>query len=152
VFIDLRDRYGKVQIVIDPSQGDELHDLAGSVRNEDFLRVTGRVVRRAEKDINPKLPTGEIDVRSTKLEVLNKSRVVPFEPGTTTPPNEELRLKYRFLDLRRPRLQELIVFRHRLTKLIRDYFDRHGMTIPCHPTTSGRLRLLLETQEFIPFP
>ncbi|MBI3862471.1 MAG: aspartate--tRNA ligase [Planctomycetia bacterium] len=126
VFIDLRDRYGKVQIVIDPSQGDELHDLAGSVRNEDVLRVTGTVVRRAEKDINPKLPTGEIDVRSTHLEVLNKSRVVPFEPGTLTPPNEELRLKYRFLDLRRPRLQELMVFRHRLTKLVRDYFDRHG--------------------------
>jgi aspartyl-tRNA synthetase len=126
VFIDLRDRYGKVQIVIDPSQGNELHDLAGSVRNEDVLRVTGRVVRRAEKDVNPKLPTGEIDVRSTKLEVLNKSRVVPFEPGTTSPPNEELRLKYRFLDLRRPRLQELTFFRHRLTKLIRDYFDRHG--------------------------
>ncbi len=126
VFIDLRDRYGKVQIVIDPSQGNELHDLAGSVRNEDVLRVTGKVVRRSEKDINPKLPTGAIDVRSTKLEVLNKSRVVPFEPGTTTPPNEELRLKYRFLDLRRPRLQELVVYRHRLTKLVRDYFDRHG--------------------------
>ena len=126
VFIDLRDRYGKVQIVIDPSQGNELHDLAGSVRNEDVLRVTGRVVRRADKDINPKLPTGEIDVRSTKLEVLNKSRVVPFEPGTTTPPNEELRLKYRFLDLRRPRLQELVFFRHRLTKLIRVYFDQQG--------------------------
>ncbi|MGE5192099.1 MAG: aspartate--tRNA ligase [Deltaproteobacteria bacterium] len=126
VFIDLRDRYGKVQVVFDPSQGAELHDLAGSVRNEDVLRVTGTVVRRAAKDVNAKLPTGEIDIRATKLEVLNKSRVVPFEPGTTSPPNEELRLKYRFLDLRRPRLQELVMFRHRLTKLIRDYFDRHG--------------------------
>ncbi len=126
VFIDLRDRYGKVQIVIDPSQGEELHDLAGSVRNENVLRVTGLVVRRADKDVNPKLPTGEIDIRSTHLEVLNKSLVVPFEPGTTTPPNEELRLKFRFLDLRRPRLQELTIFRHKLTKLIRDYFDRHG--------------------------
>ena len=126
VFVDLRDRYGKVQIVFDPSQGQEQHDLAGSVRNEDVLRVTGTVVRRSDKDINPKLPTGEIDIRSTKLEVLNKSRVVPFEPGTTTPPNEELRLKYRFLDLRRPRLQELMVFRHRLAKLVRDYFDKHG--------------------------
>ncbi|HLJ12589.1 MAG TPA: OB-fold nucleic acid binding domain-containing protein, partial [Planctomycetaceae bacterium] len=126
VFIDLRDRYGKVQVVIDPTQGQSLHDLAGAVRNEDVLRVTGRVVRRAEKDVNPKLATGEIDIRANVLEVLNKSRVVPFEPGTTTPPNEELRLKYRFLDLRRPRLQELMLFRHRLTKLVRDYFDRHG--------------------------
>ncbi|MBS0263148.1 MAG: aspartate--tRNA ligase [Planctomycetes bacterium] len=126
VFIDLRDRYGKVQIVFDPSQGDDLHNLAGSVRNEYVLKVTGKVVRRAEKDVNPKIPTGEIDVRSNHLEVLNASRVVPFEPGTLNPPNEELRLKYRFLDLRRPRLQELMVFRHRLTKLVRDYFDRHG--------------------------
>src|SRR5262249_46307829 len=107
---DLRDRYGKVQVVFDPSQGAELHDLSGSVRNEDVLEVTGRVVRRSEKDINPKLPTGEIDVRATHLKILNKSRVVPFEPGTTSPPNEELRLKYRFLDLRRPRLQELMIF------------------------------------------
>jgi aspartyl-tRNA synthetase len=126
VFVDLRDRYGKVQIVFDPSQGQTQHDLAGSVRNEDVLRVTGTVVRRSEKDVNPKLPTGEIDIRSTKLEMLNKSRVVPFEPGTTTPPNEELRLKHRFIDLRRPRLQELMVFRHRLAKLVRDYFDKHG--------------------------
>jgi aspartyl-tRNA synthetase len=126
VFVDLRDRYGKVQVVFDPSQGAELHDLSGSVRNEDVLCVTGTVIRRAAKDVNPRLPTGEIDIRATKLEILNKSRVVPFEPGTTNPPNEELRLKYRFLDLRRPRLQELVMYRHRLTKLVRDYFDRHG--------------------------
>src|SRR5262249_54706731 len=88
--------------------------------------VTGRVVRRSEKDVNPKLPTGEIDIRAANLKILNKSRVVPFEPGTANPPNEELRLKYRFLDLRRPRLQELVLFRHRLTKLVRDYFDGHG--------------------------
>ncbi|MGQ0634271.1 MAG: aspartate--tRNA ligase [Planctomycetaceae bacterium] len=125
VFVDLRDRYGKVQVVFDPQQCPETHGLAGGVRNEDVLRVTGNVVARAEKDVNPKLPTGEIDVRATRLEVLNKSRVVPFEPSTTNPPNEELRLKFRFLDLRRPRLQELMVYRHRLTKLIRDYFDRH---------------------------
>lgn len=126
VFVDLRDRYGKVQVVFDPSEGAEQHTLAGSVRNEDVLCVTGKVTARSEKDVNPKLPTGEIDVRSTKLVILNKSRTVPFEPGTTNPPNEELRLKYRFLDLRRPRLLELMIFRHKLTKAIRDYFDRHG--------------------------
>ncbi|MFN0051151.1 MAG: aspartate--tRNA ligase [Planctomycetales bacterium] len=126
VFVDLRDRYGKVQVVFNPSQGQELHDLAGTVRNEDVLRVTGVVEPRADKDVNPKLATGEIDVRAAKLEVLNKSRTVPFEPSTTTPPNEELRLKHRFLDLRRPRLQEALIFRHRLTMLIREYFDQHG--------------------------
>jgi aspartyl-tRNA synthetase len=126
VFIDLRDRYGKVQVVVDPAQGERLHAMAGSVRSEDVLRVTGQVAARADKDINPKLPTGEIDIRASELVVLNKSRPVPFEPGTATPPNEELRLKYRFLDLRRPRLQELMIFRHRLAKLVRDYFDSHG--------------------------
>ena len=126
VFVDLRDRYGKVQVVFDPSEGAAQHSAAGDVRNEDVLQVTGRVVARAAKDVNAKIPTGEIDVRSQSLVVLNKSRTVPFEPSTNSPPNEEFRLKYRFLDLRRPRLQELVMFRHRLTKLIRDYFDRDG--------------------------
>jgi aspartyl-tRNA synthetase len=126
VFVDLRDRYGKVQVVFDPQQCSDTHGLAGGVRNEDVLRVTGQVVARSDKDVNPKLPTGEIDVRATNLEVLNKSRVVPFEPSTTNPPNEELRLKYRFLDLRRPRLQDALIFRHRLTMLVREYFDKHG--------------------------
>jgi len=126
VFVDLRDRYGKVQVVFDPSEGADQHSAAGDVRNEDVLQVTGRVVARSAKDVNAKIPTGEIDVRSQRLVVLNKSRTVPFEPSTSNPPNEEFRLKYRFLDLRRPRLQELVMFRHRLTKLIRDYFDRDG--------------------------
>jgi aspartyl-tRNA synthetase len=128
VFIDLRDRYGKIQVVFDPqvSKDPVLHDAAGSLRNEDVLRVTGEVTLRGTKDINPKLPTGEVDIHATKLEVLNKSRTPPFEPSTQNPPNEELRLKYRFIDLRRPRLQELMLFRHRLAKLVRDYFDREG--------------------------
>lgn len=126
VFVDLRDRYGKVQVVFDPQQCPDTHGLAGDVRNEFVLRVTGGVVARSDKDVNPKLPTGEIDIRATKLEVLNKSQVVPFEPSTTNPPNEELRLKYRFLDLRRPRLQEALIFRHRLTMLIREYFDKNN--------------------------
>ena len=128
VFIDLRDRYGKIQVVFDPqvSKDSVLHDAAGSLRSEDVLRVTGEITLRSAKDINPKLPTGEIDIHAVTLEVLNKSKTPPFEPSTQNPPNEELRLKYRFVDLRRPRLQELVHFRHRLTKLIRDYFDREG--------------------------
>lgn len=128
VFIDLRDRYGKIQVVFDlaKSSDADLHAAAQSLRAEDVLRVTGRVVRRAEKDVNPKLATGEIDIQATKLEVLNKSKQVPFEPRTSDPPNEEMRLRYRFIDLRRPRLQELVIFRHKFTKLVRDYFDQHG--------------------------
>ena len=76
-------RYGKVQVVFDPQECPDTHGEAGSVRNEDVLRVTGNVVARSDKDVNPKLPTGDIDIRATKLEVLNKSRVVPFEPSTT---------------------------------------------------------------------
>ena len=128
VFIDLRDRYGKVQVVFDPSRSTDptLHDLAGTLRSEWVLQVTGNVVARADKDVNPKLPTGEIDIAATKLVILNRCPTPPFEPGTTDLPNEELRLKYRFLDLRRPRLQELMIFRHQFSKLVRDYFDGLG--------------------------
>ena len=128
VFIDLRDRYGKTQIVVNPEKIPDpaIHSLAQAVRSEDVLKITGLVVARESKDVNPKLPTGEIDLHATEFVVLNKTRPVPFEPSTTSPPNEEMRLKYRFLDLRRPRLQELVLFRHKLTKLIRDYFDQQG--------------------------
>ena len=128
VFIDLRDRYGKLQVVFDPSKSSDeaLHALAGTLRSEWVLQVTGTVTARADKDLNPKLATGEIDLQATELKILNRSKLPPFEPGTADLPNEELRLSHRFLDLRRPRLQELLVFRHRLTKLIRDYFDQHG--------------------------
>ncbi len=126
LFIDLRDRYGKTQIVFDASEGANALALASTLRSEDVISVTGRVVARSDKDVNPKLSTGEIDVRAADLTILNKSKPVPFEPGTTNIPNEEMRLEYRFLDLRRPRLQELVQFRHKFTKLVRDYFDEHG--------------------------
>lgn len=126
LFIDLRDRYGKTQIVFDASEGANALALASTLRSEDVISVTGRVVARSDKDVNPKLSTGEIDVRAAELLILNKSKPVPFEPGTTNIPNEEMRLEYRFLDLRRPRLQELVLFRHKFTKLVRDYFDEHG--------------------------
>jgi aspartyl-tRNA synthetase len=125
VFIDLRDRYGKVQVVFNPAVTADaaLHELAGTLRSEWVLQVTGTVVARSDKDVNSKIPTGEIDVAATTLVVLNRCPTPPFEPGTTDLPNEELRLKYRYLDLRRPRLQELMQFRHRFSKLVRDYFD-----------------------------
>ncbi|MDA1014259.1 MAG: aspartate--tRNA ligase [Planctomycetota bacterium] len=123
VFIDLRDRYGKTQVVFNPSQGEEIHALARSLRNEDVIQATGDVVLRSDKDINPDLPTGEIDVRARTLTVLNKSLTPPFEPGTQELPNEELRLRYRFIDLRRPQLQRNMRLRHQLSKATRDYFN-----------------------------
>ena len=126
VFIDLRDRYGLTQVVIDPDNGTEMLALGRSLRNEDVIRVTGKVVPRGEKLVNPKLATGAIEVVVTELTVLNRSKTPPFLPSSSDVPNEELRLKHRFLDLRRPVLQEAMIFRHRLTKLVRDYFDENG--------------------------
>lgn len=122
VFIDLRDRYGLTQVVFSPSYA-EMHAVARSLRNEDVIQVTGEVVARPADMQNPKLATGEIDVKGRKLEVLNKSKTPPFFPTQADLPNEELRLKYRFVDLRRPAVQEALILRHKLSKATRDYFD-----------------------------
>lgn len=124
VFIDLRDRYGMTQVVFSPSYA-EMHAIARSLRNEDVIRVTGEVVPRPADMQNPKLATGEIDVKGRQLEVLNKSKTPPFFPTQADLPNEELRLKYRFIDLRRPAVQQALMLRHRLSKATRDYFDEN---------------------------
>ena len=128
LFVDLRDRYGKTQIVFkvdeESSHSGEAHDL----RKEDVIGVTG-VVRDRGVDgegkslANPKLSTGEIEVVAQDLTVFNKSQPPPFEPNQAELPNEELRLKYRFLDLRRTKLQENMRLRHQLAKITRDYFN-----------------------------
>lgn len=131
VFIDLRDRYGKTQVVFKPDTDTGSHSEARSLRREDVIRVTGVVIHRGTDAggrslVNPKLPTGEIEVRARELEVLNKSRNPPFEPGATELPNEELRLQYRFIDLRRAKLQKAMETRHKVTMLTREFFDAHG--------------------------
>ncbi|MES2793584.1 MAG: aspartate--tRNA ligase [Planctomycetota bacterium] len=126
VFIDLRDRYGLTQVVFDPDNGAEMLTVARSLRNEDVIQVTGKVVPRGPKLINPKLLTGEVELVVAELKILNKSRTPPFMPSSTEVPGEEVRLRHRFLDLRRQPLQEAIIFRHKLTKAVRDYFDMHG--------------------------
>ena len=122
VFIDLRDRYGITQVVFSPSYA-EMHAVARTLRNEDVIRVTGEVVARPADMQNLKLATGEIDVKGRQMEVLNKSKTPPFFPTQSDLPNEELRLKYRFIDLRRPSVQQALILRHRLCKATRDYFD-----------------------------
>jgi aspartyl-tRNA synthetase len=124
VFVDLRDRYGKTQVVLNPDEGAEMHSAARALRSEYVIRVTGQVVARPKDMINPKLPTGEIDLRAQSLEILNKSKTPPFEPSSNELPAEELRLRYRFLDLRRPSLQNALILRHKITLLTREYFDR----------------------------
>ncbi len=126
VFVDLRDRYGKTQVKFSLADNTAAQDSARGLRYEDVIQVTGAVVERPADMHNSKIPTGDIEVKATDLRILNKSKTPPFEPDTQTLPNEELRLKHRFLDLRRPNLQQTIVLRHKLTKVVRDYFDEHN--------------------------
>lgn len=126
VFIDLRDRYGITQVAFRLDESSGIQQLAATLRHEDVIQVTGEVVSRGEENRNPKLATGDVELRASALNVLNKSKTPPFEPRGETVPNEELRLQWRFIDLRRPALQENMILRHRLTKVVRDYFDEHG--------------------------
>ena len=124
VFIDLRDRYGLTQVVFNLSHDEQMQAEARALRSEDVIQVEGEVISRSE-NVNPKLDTGEIEIQATRLLVFSKSKTPPFEPASVELPNEELRLKYRFLDLRRKELQKTLVLRHQMTKAARDYFDQH---------------------------
>jgi len=123
IFIDLRDRYGLIQVVFDPSDSADAHKLAGSLRNEDVIQADGVLRLRDENLINPNIVSGQIEVRARELLVLNKSRTPPFEPTGDNIPNEELRLKYRYVDLRRPQLLQAMTLRHQLCRTTRDYFN-----------------------------
>lgn len=121
IFVDLRDRNGITQIVFDPQQAD--FSQAEHLRHEDVLRVRGILRRRPEGTKNSRLSTGEIEVGVTELEILNRSEVPPFQVNSDDPVDENLRLEYRFLDLRRPRMQRNLTVRHRIIKAMRDFFD-----------------------------
>ena len=123
LFVDLRDRYGKTQVVFAPEGGEGLLGASRAIRNEDVIKVAGKVAPRPEGTINPKLPTGEIEVRVRDLEMLNKTETPPFTPSQTDLPGEDLRLQYRYLDLRRPEMQQAMMLRGRIVKLMRDYFE-----------------------------
>jgi aspartyl-tRNA synthetase len=125
IFIDLRDRWGITQVTFDPERED-LFAAAEALRPEWSISVEGEVARRPEGNENPELPTGEIEVEATGLTVLNTSETPPFEIDRERPVDELLRLKYRYLDLRRKRMQENIVFRHRIIKHMRDFLDERG--------------------------
>jgi len=123
-FIDLRDREGLTQIVFHPEAKDA-HALAQKLRHEDVVCVTGTCIKR-EGGPNPKLPTGEVEIDAAQLEVLNKAQTPPFVPDEAGKVGEETRLKYRFIDLRRPRMRDILRTRHRVTKAVRDYCDEVG--------------------------
>lgn len=126
VFIDLRDRYGLTQVVIGPPEANQQQvDAAGSVSAESVILVRGKVADRLEGKTNDKLDTGDIEVRCPELEILNASQTPPFTPGQADLPGEDLRLKYRFLDLRRPEMLRAMVLRSQVIKIMRDYFAEH---------------------------
>jgi aspartyl-tRNA synthetase len=125
VFIDLRDRDGITQLKFNPQTDPDAHGIAGGLRNEDVIVVRGEVASRGE-NVNPKLPTGAIEVNIHEIDILNKSATPPFEIADNIQTNEDTRLKYRFLDLRRPKMQQVFRTRHRIAKVMRDFFDEEG--------------------------
>jgi aspartyl-tRNA synthetase len=126
VFIDLRDRYGKTQIVFAPQHNQQAYEVAQGLRSEYVISVTGSVELRPEGTANPELATGEIDVVGVELTILNKAETPPFPIEDNIEVNEDLRLKYRYLDLRRPAMQKNLLTRHRAYQITRKYYDRHG--------------------------
>ena len=122
VFIDVRDRGGVTQVVFDKDD-DALMTKAKRLRSEYVIGVTGSVRRRSPETVNAKLPTGEVEVVVRRLVVLNEAKTPPFPIADDSPVSEDVRLKYRYLDLRRPRLQNNIILRHRTIKFLRDYLD-----------------------------
>ena len=123
IFIDLRDRSGIVQVVLNPRESPDAHDTATQFRNEWVVGVEGRVGARPPGTENPELPTGDIEVNARAVRVLNPSLTPPFYVNEDTEVEEGLRLKHRYLDLRRQRLQRNIALRHRVVKYIRDFLD-----------------------------
>jgi aspartyl-tRNA synthetase len=125
VFIDLRDRAGVTQVVFEEDVRPEVHDLAGQLRLEYCVGVRGKVVSRGE-NVNPKLRTGEIEVHATELEIFNRSEPTPFQIEDRIDTSEEKRLQYRYLDLRRPPLQKMLMTRARASHITRSHFTENG--------------------------
>lgn len=126
VFLDIRDRYGLTQAVFDPKIDPQMHELARSLRSEYVVSVTGAIVDRGERR-NPKLPTGDIEIKASSLTVLNRSEPPPFDVGAEDEPaSEDIRLRYRFLDLRRPKMQRTLVLRHQIVTAMREYLNSQG--------------------------
>ncbi|GAC1380752.1 MAG: aspartate--tRNA ligase [Ktedonobacteraceae bacterium] len=126
VFLDMRDRYGITQVICDPERSPEAHLVASQLRSEYVVQISGTVVARLVGTENPNLSTGAIEVAAERIEILNASRTTPFPIADNITVDEALRLKYRYLDLRRPTMRDNIVLRHRVVKAMRDYLDERG--------------------------
>jgi len=125
-FIDIRDRYGKTQVVFSSEDSDQLYEKAKKLRSEYVIAVSGLVRKRPKEAINPDMPTGEIEILCVDFEILNQSKTLPFELKDYAEKSEELRLKYRYLDLRRPNLQRNLLMRHKLAQITRKFFTGYN--------------------------
>ena len=125
IFIDLRDRHGLTQIVFDPSHNKETHKMAEHIGREFVLEINGKIRDRKSGMINPNMKTGEIEVLVDELNILNKAKTPPIEIDDKIESGEETRLKYRYLDLRRPIMQKRLALRHKIITTVRDYFNKH---------------------------
>ena len=126
IFIDLRDREGVIQVVFNPERAEACHRVANELRSEYVVRISGEVALRPLGTENPKLPTGAIEVIARDADILNPSKTPPFYINEDVELEESLRLKYRYLELRRPRLKENLLLRHKIVKFIRDFLDARG--------------------------
>jgi aspartyl-tRNA synthetase len=126
IFIDVRDRSGVTQVVFDAATNAALHEKAETLRNEYVVAVTGHVTKRDAETVNKNIPTGEVELVAEELRILNVSAQLPFLPGDTVLPNEEMRLKYRYIDLRRDKMQYQIQMRHDIALAIRQNLAGQG--------------------------
>ncbi|HEY6777016.1 MAG TPA: aspartate--tRNA ligase [Thermoleophilaceae bacterium] len=126
IFIDVRDRTGLLQLVFRPEEAPEAHAAAGKLRAEDVITAEGQLVPREEGTVNPELPTGEVELVVSDLEQLADSETPPFQIDEDEPVGEELRLRYRYLDLRKERMRDNVILRHEVVKAIRDHLSEEG--------------------------
>ncbi|HPX61086.1 MAG TPA: aspartate--tRNA ligase [Deltaproteobacteria bacterium] len=126
IFVDLRDREGITQVVFDPEVNAQAHAVAETVRSEYVLAIRGTVIPRPEGTVNPNMKTGEIEIRVSECKLLNRSKALPFMLDEFSEANENIRLKYRYLDLRRPQLQNNLILRSRVAQLTRAYLSDNG--------------------------
>lgn len=126
IFIDLRDCEGIAQIVFDPEVNAQAHGMAETVRSEFVLAIKGKVIPRPEGTVNPSMKTGEVEIQVSECKLLNRSKVLPFMLDEFSEANENIRLKYRYLDLRRPQLQQNLILRSKVSQLTRAYLTENG--------------------------
>ena len=127
LFIDLRDRSGIIQVVFDPNRsGDEVHRIAGSLRREDVVTVSGKIGRRSAETVNPSMPTGLVELEAMTVTLLSRAKTPPFDIDDAIDTSEDTRLKYRYIDIRRPEMQTALETRARAVSAARRYLDDNG--------------------------